>query len=118
MDIYIGRVIKQKMIEKKLDTHFLADLMGMHVGSVNRLYGYKSVQTDVLLTVSTSLNYDFFSVYSQSLNLKVEETIVKQPEVIVVSNTEKLIEEKNIKIENLEKEIAYLKEINSLLRKK
>ncbi len=122
MDIHIGSIIKKVVAEKKSSASYLADKIGITTGSVNRLYSYKSVQTEMLVAISVALDYDFFAVYSGGLNIRKEE-------VKVVSECEKMLEEKTAELEKvkkenfkeveaLQKEMAYVKEINELLRRK
>ena len=96
MEIYIGNVIKKVIAEKKSSASFLADKIEMATSSVNRLYNYKSVQTELLTKISIALDYDFFAVYSENLNIKKEE-------VKVVSESEKLLEAKTAELEELKK---------------
>jgi len=122
MEIHIGSVIKKVVAEKKLSAGYLADKIDMAKSSVNRLYSYKSMQTELLIAISVALDYDFFAVYSGGLNIKKEE-------VKVVSECEKMLEVKSAELETvkiemtkeveaLQKEMAYVKEINELLRRK
>ena len=105
MKIHMGSIIKRIVQEKKLSAGYLAEQIGLATGSVNRLYSYEFVQTEVLVSICVVLNYDFFAVYSEALN-------IKKDEVKVVSECEKLLAEKTEEMEAFKKETA--KEIEAL----
>ncbi len=111
MSIHIGNLIRQVVNEKRISVTDLAANVKLHIGSISRIYSYPSMQLDSLKKFSIALQYDFFEHYSKELNFKKEETNSQ-------SDSEKLIESKNIEIESLKKEILYLKQINELLMKK
>ena len=115
MAVYIGNIIRKVMADKKVSVNFLAEHLGMHTGSVSRLYSYPSVQTEMLQKISVALDYDFFAVYSRELNIKKEEEVVMVVEAPAKIDYEKLLKEKIAELEALKKENAYLKEINGLL---
>jgi len=117
MEIFIGNEIRRVMEEKRIPVARLAEVLEMHSGSVSRLYGYRSIQTDVLQKISVELGVDFFEFYSRDLNFKKE--------VVAVTSCEKKLEEKTAELEVLKKEMegfkremGYLKQINELLVKK
>ncbi len=106
----------------------LAKDINFHPGSISRIYGYASIQTEQLLLISTALQYDFFAIYSAQLNLKKPEPI--PPPANQKSECEIQLEQKiheiealkkeieTLKMEDIKKENAYLKQINDLLKKK
>lgn len=110
MNIDIGTIIKSVAVEKKVDMKVLAAKMKMHLGSIGRVFKMNDMNTEMVEMFSVFLNYDFFAHYSN--DLKLVKGVIKNTEcenALVVSND---------KVEILEKEIVYLKEINELLRKK
>lgn len=105
----------------------LADALDVHYGSISRIYGNASLQTSQLEKISRHLKYDFFAVYSANLGLKsllLGDSEIKKPE------SEVLLDEKiaeiavlkgeiaALKLEGMQKENGYLKQINGLLLKK
>jgi hypothetical protein len=116
MEVHIGEVIKAKVLEQKLRTADVADFMDLHPGSIPRIYDNRTMQTTVLWKVCNAMRFDFFGVLSASLNDWGEVEGAPKEVVSGVVSLEGLLEEKNVKIESLEKEIAYLKEINGFLR--
>jgi len=117
MEIFIGNEIRRVMEEKRIPVARLAEVLEMHSGSVSRLYGYRSIGTDVLQKISVELWVDFFDIYSRDLNFNKE--------VVAVTSCEKKLEEKTAELDVLKKEMegfkremGYLKQINELLVKK
>jgi len=119
------------MNREEVSPAVLAHALGIHAGSVSRMYGNASMQTKQLQIISETLEHDFFAVYSSILNFKKPETIIQNPTVLVEkSECEKQLEQKNLEIEALKKEIetlkmdeikkenAFLRQINELLKKK
>jgi len=115
-DVHIGNEIRRYVWKYKPSITMLAEALGLHIGSISRIYRQASIQTSQLKTISEHLNYDFFAVYSASLSLKKVESIA--PEEVKKTECEKLLEEKIAEVEALKKEMAYVKEINELLRRK
>ncbi len=121
MEIHIGSIISRVAAEKKMGTRYLAEKLGMVSGSINRLYSYKSVQTEQLEMISAVLDYDFFGVFSEELNKKKAEEEVLGCEKMLAEKTAELEgykKETAKEMEILRREMGYLKEINDLLRKK
>ncbi len=112
MDIAIGYFIEKVAKEKKLSTLDLSIKLKISRGSVSRLFGYKSVQTDFLKEICVAMDYDFFVVLSQ-----YQDGITRVEEKVVVSECEKMLESKTAELEAVMKEVGYLKEINDFLRK-
>lgn len=111
METHIGSKIKEVVKERQYSVGNLATTLGLHIGSISRIYAYKSIQTDQLKKISIYLKYDFFALYSTELD-------IKKVVVDTTSATEKLLFKSEEEVAALKKEIVYLKEINELLRKK
>ncbi len=110
MELHIGYTIKQVMIQKQMAQFELAEKIGMHVGSISRIFNQSTMQTDLLKKFCIILQYDFFAHFTTELKLETEE--------VKASTCEKLLTEKTIELESLKKEMTYINEINDLLRKK
>lgn len=111
MEIHIGKEVKKVMWDKKYSATNLAKALGLHLGSISRIYAYKSMQTEMLKKICIYLEHDFFALYTIDLNFKKEV-------IDTTSETEKSLAESKKEVEEQKKEISYLKEINQFLRKK
>lgn len=105
MAIQIGNIIKKVMEEKGVPSSELASRLGVHPGSISRIFNYKHMHSSLLQKLSQALGHDFFKYFT--LDIKVERPV-----------SEKQIEELKKEIDLLKKENGYLKQINELLNKK
>lgn len=69
--MHIGRLIKEQMETQGKTVSWLARELAYCRTNVYKIYDKKSIDTDLLLRISIALEYDFFSVYSQSLQESV-----------------------------------------------
>ena len=67
--IHIGNIIKQSVLENKLDDFRICNFMQCTQDVINEMYEKESLDADVLLRWSKLLKYDFFRIYSQHLIL-------------------------------------------------
>lgn len=65
--MHIGKLIKQRMDEQGKSVVWLARQLSYSRTNVYKIYDKASIDTDVLLRISSILEYDFFSLYSDSL---------------------------------------------------
>ena len=114
MEIHIGNIIRRVVFEKKAAIQPITVALEISQGSMSRIYASPSLHASVLQKLSVALKYDFFEVYSKELNLPKEE-IKKEVVVVTVSDSEKIIAERDAEIVSLKKEMGYLKQINDLL---
>lgn len=105
MAIQIGNIIKKVMEEKGVPPSELASRLGVHPGSISRIFNYKHMHSSLLQKLSQALGHDFFKYFTQ--DIKVERPA-----------SEKQIEELKKEMDLLKKENGYLKQINELLNKK
>ena len=77
-----------------------------HIRNVYDIFHRKSIDTDLLITIGSVLDYDFFRYYSMPLCEK--EVIANESKNLYTTNTENKRLQK--KIEALEKEIELLNE--------
>ena len=65
--MHIGKLIKQRMDEQGKTVVWLARQLSYSRTNVYKIYDKASIDTDVLLRISSIREYDFFSLYSDSL---------------------------------------------------
>lgn len=65
--MHIGKLIKQRMDEQGKTVVWLARQLSYSRTNIYKIYDKASIDTDVLLRISSILEYDFFSLYSDSL---------------------------------------------------
>ena len=104
MAVQIGSVIKKVMEEKNVSSSELASRLGVHPGSISRLFNYRHMHSSLLQKISQALGHDFFKYFTQDIR-------VERPE------SDKQIEIMRKDIDQLRKENGYLKQINELLTK-
>lgn len=102
MAVQIGSVIKKVMEEKKVSSTELASRLGVHPGSISRIFNYRHMHSSLLQKLSQALGHDFFKYFTQDIR-------VERPEA------DKQLDEMRKEIEALRKENGYLKQINDLL---
>lgn len=105
MAVQIGSVIKKVMEEKKVSSTELASRLGVHPGSISRIFNYRHMHSSLLQKLSQALGHDFFKYFTQDIR-------VERPEA------DKQLDEMRKEVEQLRKENGYLKQINELLTNK
>ena len=104
MPVQIGSVIKKVMEEKNISSSELASRLGVHPGSLSRIFNYRHMHSSLLQKLSQALGHDFFKYFSQDIR-------VERPEA------EKQMEQLRKEMDIIKKENGYLKQINELLTK-
>jgi len=104
MPVQIGSIIKKVMEEKNVSPSELSSRLGVHPGSISRIFNYRHMHSSLLQKLSQALGHDFFKYFSQDIR-------VERPE------SEKQIEQLRKEMETIKKENGYLKQINELLTK-
>ena len=66
--MHIGQLIKQQMDKQGKTVSWLARELSYCRTNVYKIYEKKSIDTDLLLRISSLLRYDFFRIYSQKLD--------------------------------------------------
>lgn len=92
------------MEEKRVSSTELASRLGVHPGSISRIFNYKHMHSSLLQKISQVLGHDFFKYFTQ--DIRVER-----------SDAEKQMEQIRKEMDQLRKENGYLKQINELLTK-
>ncbi|MBV8038911.1 helix-turn-helix domain-containing protein [Bacteroides sp. AN502] len=68
--IHIGKLIREKMIERKCTVVSMARQLSCGRANVYKIFEKYSIDTELLMKISVTLDYDFFSLYSRELNNK------------------------------------------------
>ena len=105
MPVQIGNIIRKVIEDKKVSSTELASRLGVHPGSISRIFNYRHMHSSLLQKLSQALGHDFFKYFSQ--DIRVEK-----------SETEKQLDEIKKEMDLLRKENGYLKQINELLTTK
>lgn len=104
MSVQIGNIIKKVMEDKRVSPSELASRLGVHPGSISRIFNYKHMHSSLMQKISQALGHDFFKYFTQ--DIKVERPA-----------SDKQIDELKKELDALRKENGYLKQINELLNK-
>ena len=70
MSVQIGSIIKVVMEEKKVNASDLASRLGVHPGSISRIFTYKHMHSSLLQKISQALGHDFFKYFSQDIRVE------------------------------------------------
>ena len=65
--MHIGQLIKQQMEAQGKTVSWLAYELSYCRTNIYKIYDKKSIDTDLLLRISSLLKYDFFHAYSKEL---------------------------------------------------
>ena len=65
--MHIGQLIKRQMNKQGKTVSWLARELAYCRTNVYKIYDKKSIDTDLLMRISTLLQYDFFAAYSKEL---------------------------------------------------
>ncbi|MBO5024675.1 MAG: XRE family transcriptional regulator [Bacteroidaceae bacterium] len=68
--MHIGNQIKMKMKEKKKSVVWLANELGYSRINIYKIFDKRSIDSNILLRISTILDFDFFSLYTEELEQK------------------------------------------------
>ena len=93
MPIHIGELIRSRAEEKKLSQEELGKKISRTKQNVGDIFKRQSIDTELLLAISSALEFDFFDVYYAEEPLK--------------SMREKELEPYRKEIEELKKELAF-----------
>ena len=119
MSTHIGKIIQEYVAENRISVTKIATLLNKNRSTIYDIFEREGIDSELLLEISYKLRHNFFQYYT---------TILEDREVIVSEKGEISEENKNEyvaqykklieKLEAAEKEIAYLREINGLLKEK
>ncbi len=69
--LHIGKLIKNKLSEQQKSVVWLAKELSCSRTNVYKILGKYSIDTELLVKISTILEHDFFSIYTEEVkNLK------------------------------------------------
>lgn len=114
MNIHIGKIIKDKLKENNLSVTKFAIQINTTRENAYGIFKRKTIDTGLLLRISSTLNYNFFEELSMATNQELTlPTIQKQPttltEITFTNNTE---------IDFIKRENELLKDVIRLLKDK
>jgi plasmid maintenance system antidote protein VapI len=125
MEIHIGQLIKKRLQETGMSKTEFARRINKTSQNVYDIFERKTIDTGLLYTISTILDFNFFEPYSlaikNSVSLSVKLNDPDQPLLTAgemvgsLLQLEQKMNEQTLEISALKKEIAYLMEINGLL---
>ncbi|MBE6251803.1 MAG: XRE family transcriptional regulator [Bacteroidales bacterium] len=64
--MHVGRIIRQKVAERKITVVWLAKQMSCTRTNIYKIFDRKSIDTDTLIRLSVILDYDFFQHISDN----------------------------------------------------
>lgn len=111
--MHIGHKIKQRVYEQRISVNEFAQKINKSRTVVYHIFGRETIDTGLLEKISEVLDHNFFRYYFAAINDKKAGVLASEPEVLYTAK-EKL--ENDSKFFMLEKEVNYLREINSLLK--
>lgn len=68
-DIHIGELIKKRFLEQNIETARVCNYFNCSEEDITKMYLAKNLSTEIVLSWSKLLEYDFFRLYSQHLIL-------------------------------------------------
>jgi hypothetical protein len=128
MEIHIGQMIKTRLEETGMKKSEFARRINRTSQNVYDIFQRKSIDTDLLSTISHILDCNFFEPYSMAQQLQhpklpmANEMALRYGSpanmAVALATSEMELSSCRERAEQLGKEIAYLSEINALLKNK
>ncbi len=133
MDIHIGEKIKRTAKSKGIGATELAQILDQSRNNINNIFSRKSVDSDLLYSISQAIEFDFFELYSEKLKLKTEnnltistsrEELIQKVHLLtrneqVMYKYTTMLEEKNMMIEEENRKLQNrISELESKLKAK
>lgn len=106
MELHIGKEIEKILDDKRMPVAEFAKLVGMEERSVYHIFRRSYIHSKLMIKISKALGQNLFLYYISP------EDLPSNPELQAV------IDKMKEKVKLQDKEIAYLREINHLLREK
>lgn len=128
--VHIGEKIRQRAKELRMGPTELGKMINTSKQNVYGIFKRKSIDAELLLSISKALDLDFFQCYTDTDTINIVKEGVVPYHSAKSKTTPTQINElqqqldtyrkelQNLKDEFTAKEIAYLKKINELLQKK
>ncbi len=97
-NIHIGKLIKRRMLEQGLTVSDFAIAINRTRATVYDIFERKSIDVELLLSISKILQFDFFSVYSSDTSVAFCPSDSSEEKYIVVKvvGKDKLEDEKDV----------------------
>jgi hypothetical protein len=70
--LHIGKLIKNKLSEQQKSVVWLAKELSCSRTNVYKILGKYSIDTELLVKISTILEHDFFSIYTEEVKKRKE----------------------------------------------
>jgi len=128
MEIHIGQLIKARLEETGMKKSEFARRINRTSQNVYDIFQRKSIDTDLLANISHILDCNFFEPYSMAQQLQHPKLPMANEMAqrygspanmaVALATSEQELSSCRERIEQLGKEIAYLSEINALLKNK
>lgn len=125
MEIHIGQLIKKRLQETGMSKTEFARRINKTSQNVYDIFERKTIDTGLLYTISSILDFNFFEPYSLAIKTSVsfsvklndsDQPLLTAGEMVgSLLQLEQKMNEQTLEISALKKEIAYLMEINGLL---
>lgn len=112
--IHIGSKIREKVDTSGMTVTEFADKISYSRRNIYSIFSKESIDTSLLFKISEVLKYDFFSDFSRLFYIQKD----GQAKVEENDNAAANIKKQHLKVEELEKEVHYLKKIIDLMEKK
>lgn len=113
MEIHIGSMIRQRAKELRIGPTELGSKINTSKQNVYGIYKRRSIDTRLLMKISSALDFDFFKQYTKSIQVSDN-----SPEDGDVAELRKQLEHARLELDTIRKENDYLKKINALLEDK
>lgn len=116
--VHIGKEIKRIVEERRLQVQSFALSIHKSRENVYNIFQRQSLDTDLLLTISKALDFDFFQYYRKNL----PENLLREDEGVYYTKAkelaEKLLNECQTKLRETENERKLMVDINQMLMEK
>lgn len=115
MDIKIGELIKKTLVARKMKLKDFAEELGMARQNVYRIFEKNSIETDLLIKISTVLNNNFFQYLdNRTLGITSDTYLSSNYKTDIDQELEACRNELHL----AKKEIDYLKKIIELMEER
>ena len=112
MKIHIGKIISKTLAAHGMNKSEFARRINKTRQNIDDILLRESLDTNLMLTICNVLQHDFFQYYAGQLKFNKASSLNKDLSEI---KADLELQQEN---EDLKKEVAYLKEINDLLKEK
>lgn len=96
-NIHIGKLIKKRMLEQELSVSDFAIAINRTRATVYDIFERKSIDVELLLSISDILQFDFLSVYSSDISTTLCPSVSQEKYIVVkVVDKQELEDESNV----------------------